>query len=73
MVLTLSNQLTVQTIGLIIIPLLLGGAVVSVILAKGWVMQEEASDARQLTAKVFESTNEGIFITDRNGNIVNED
>ena len=71
MVLTLSNQRTVQTIGLIIIPLLLGGAVVSVILAKGWVMQEEASDARQLTAKVFESTNEGIFITDRDGNIVN--
>jgi diguanylate cyclase (GGDEF)-like protein/PAS domain S-box-containing protein len=71
MVLTLSIQRTLLTIGLIITPLLLAGAVVSVILAKGWVVEEQASDARQLTAKVFESTNEGIFITDRDGNIVN--
>jgi diguanylate cyclase (GGDEF)-like protein/PAS domain S-box-containing protein len=71
MVLTMSIQRTLQTIGLVMIPLILGAAVISVILAKAWVVQEEASDVRKLTARAFESTNEGIFITDRNGNIVN--
>jgi diguanylate cyclase (GGDEF)-like protein/PAS domain S-box-containing protein len=71
LVLTVGIQRSVQTIVLILIPLILGAVGVSVIIAKAWVVQEEASDAIQLTAKVFESTTEGIFITDRDGNIVN--
>jgi len=62
---------TLQTIGLIAIPFLLGLTAVAWSLAKASVVQEQASDDIKLTAKVFESTAEGIFITDEHGSIVN--
>jgi len=62
---------TLQTLALIAIPFLLGLTAVSWNFARARAVQEQASDAIQLTAKVFESTTEGIFITDEQGLIVN--
>ena len=69
--LTAAVKPTLQTIGLIAIPFLLGLTAVAWSLAKASVVQEQASDDIKLTAKVFESTTEGIFITDEHGSIVN--
>jgi diguanylate cyclase (GGDEF)-like protein/PAS domain S-box-containing protein len=62
---------SLQTLALIAIPFFLGLTAVSWNFARARAVQEQASDAIQLTAKVFESTSEGIFITDEHGLIVN--
>lgn len=52
------------------LPLLVAILIVSVVLGHAWSVREQADNAMSLTERVFESTSEGIMVTDSKSNIL---